>query len=459
MIASAETAVVASFPKTVSVIGAARSGLAAAVFLHGRGIRVFISDTQPVQSLSSILVKNNLSDIAFEGGGHSEKILESEVIVLSPGVPSDLPIFLEAQRRGIPIWAEVELAYRVSCAPYLAVTGSTGKSTTVSLIGATVAASGRPGVVAGNIGLPLISAAPQISSDGFITAELSSFQLENIDTFRPKVACVVNLMKNHLDRYASMDDYCNAKKLMMTNMSGTDILVLNGRDSRLCVWAEEFKSIMTVVIYAEKIAGFFGVWIDGQNVMTDIGGLTRKLFSHSEMKIAGGHNLENACAAAAVALSAGIDDVSVIKGITSFTGLAHRLEFIRTVDGVSYYNDSKATTAESIECALKAFEGGVHLIAGGRDKGCDFAAIRETVRESAKSVILIGEATDRIEAEWQGCAPIFRSTTLADAVNAARAKACSGEAVVLSPGCSSFDMFKSFEQRGEMFRELVQGMN
>ncbi len=443
-------------PKRVAIIGAARSGLAAASFLRDRGVSVLLSDSMPQEKLASVIKTAGLDGIEFEGGGNSDKVLEAALIICSPGVPSNIPVLSRALAKGIPVWAEIELAWRQSVAPYLALTGSTGKSTTVSLIGSAVAASGRAGVVAGNIGLPLIATAPAIPQSGFITAEISSFQLENIELFRPRVACVLNLMKNHLDRYENEDGYYNAKKLMMKNMAADDVVVFNANDERLCVWADEFASKLRVIMFGAKHERFESVWIEGDEISTNIDKCERVLFLSSDMKIAGRHNAENACAAAAVSIAAGIDDVSVANGITSFTGLPHRLEFVRELDGVGYYNDSKATTAESIDCALKAFTAGVHLIAGGRDKGCDFAGISESVKRHAASVILIGEATDRIELLWKGLTEIHRAASLEEAVSIAKKSASRGQSVVMSPGCSSFDMFKSYEHRGEVFRDAVR---
>ena len=443
-------------PKRVSILGAARSGCAAAQFFNHKEIPVFISDISSAEKLEATLVRNRCGHVPHEAGGHTARVLDADVIVLSPGVPSDLPILVEARRKGIAVWSEVELAFRFSKGKYLAVTGSSGKSTTVSLLGSIIEASRKPYVVAGNIGLPLISVAPALGEDSFIVAEISSFQLENIDLFRPHVAMVVNLLKNHLDRYDSEEAYYDAKKKIAKNLAKNDYLVLNAGDSRLCKWAGEFEKKTNIVFFGGKETAGDCVWHDGHVVHARFGGRSEAMFDLKTMKIHGRHNYENACAAAAAAKAAGVANESIAAGVASFAGLEHRLEYVAEVRGIRFFNDSKSTTAESIVCAISAFDDNVFLIAGGRDKGCDFSIVKKPIARHVKGICLIGEAADRMQQEWNGHAPITRAALLSEALALVTQKASHGDVVVFSPGCSSFDMFRNFEHRGEVFKQLVR---
>lgn len=445
-----------NFPSRVSIIGAARSGLAAALFFVERGTKVFVSDCCTEQKLMASLEAKGLSGLAHESEVHTDRVLDCEVIILSPGVPSELPIVKRAQSEGIPVWSEMELGYQMSKATFMAVTGSTGKSTTVSLAGEALKTAGLESAVAGNIGIPVISIVPSLSADGFVVAEVSSFQLENIDRFRPKAAVILNFMKNHLDRYISEDDYYNAKKQIARNFNEDNYLILNAKDPKLMAWSEEMMHKTNIIFFGENITGYDSFWCEQDKLCYRFGGNTGHILNFSDMLIKGRHNHENACAASALAKVAGVDDNSIKKGICSFAGLPHRLEYIQSIGGVSWYNDSKSTTAESVAVAVSAFSKGVHLIAGGKDKGCDFAAVKDTIAASVKDIILIGEAADRIEKQWEGLAPICRCKTLKDAVDTAVLKSEPGEYVVFSPGCSSFDMFSSYEERGAIFRQLVK---
>jgi len=451
--------IIRNAPKCVAVIGAAKSGIAAAKYFLSRESRVFISDVCERGRLDAILRENQLDGnelVESEAGGHSDKILKYELIILSPGVRSDLEILKSAAAKGIPVWSEMELGYRVSEAPFLAVTGSSGKSTTVSLLASAMKSAGFETALAGNIGTPVIEVTPQLPKNAVVVAEVSSFQLEAVDKFKPKVAAVINLMKNHLDRYACEDDYYNAKKLIAKNLTTDEYLVLNADDSRLSRWADEFKGRTKIFMFGSRDCGGDCAYLSGKGINYRMNGKSGVIIEDTAaMKIAGRHNRINACAAAAVALCAGADPELVGAGLCAFGGLPHRLELVGEVGGVSFYNDSKSTTAESIECAVRAFGSKVVLIAGGKDKGCDFSAITDSIRENVKSIVLIGEAKERMAAVWDGLAPIAKASALEEAVDTAFKNAVGGEQVVFSPGCSSFDMFRNFEHRGGMFRETV----
>jgi UDP-N-acetylmuramoylalanine--D-glutamate ligase len=418
-------------------------------------VAVFISDSSGEEALRAALTVYGCASFPHEAGGHSDAVLDADVIILSPGVPSNHPILQKAKQRGIPVWSEIELAFRFSAATYLAVTGSTGKSTTVSMLGSILKAANIDHVVAGNIGVPLVGTATALGPEAFIAAEISSFQLENIDCFRPKVSVVLNLLRNHLDRYESETAYYDAKKAIAANATADDFVVLNAGDALLVEWAKTLASSTNVLWFGSGTIPSNGVWYENGGLHARLGGATRRLLDVREMKLHGRHNYENACAAALAAMAAGVSDSAVAGGLKTFAGLEHRLEYVADVNGVRYYNDSKSTTAESVACAVSAFGHNVHLIAGGRDKGCDFSMVDEAIIRHVKSIVLIGEAAARMEAQWKELAPITRAGDLKKAVEGASVAADNGDVVVFSPGCSSFDMFKNFEHRGLVFKNLV----
>jgi len=442
-----------------AIIGAARSGLSAARFLLERGAQVFISDTCAAEKLDMTLAANDLAQVPHEAVEHSERVLESQVIVLSPGVPSDLPILKRARKAGIPVWSEIELAFRNTPAKVLAVTGSSGKSTTVSLLGSVLEAASIPTAVVGNIGIPAISVLPRLGSDAWAVLEASSFQLETIDSFRPSGAAIVNLMKNHLDRYANEQEYYAAKKHIARNMTRDDVLVLNADDAILAGWTRELRDRVRVVTFGLSDTGRDGVWYDDGTIFGRKNGEKVTILGVNAMKLRGVHNYLNASVAAALAwFCADVPIDALVRGLASFAGLAHRLEFVGEVGGVKFFNDSKSTTAESMVCALRAFDGNVYLIAGGRDKGCDFALVTDEIRARAKGLYLIGEARKRMHREWGKATAVFMADSLEQAVARALERATAGDAVVLSPGCASFDMFKNYEHRGDVFRAIVKSL-
>jgi len=446
-------------PGSVAVIGAAKSGTAAAQYFRARGSRVFISDTCSRERLDEILRSSGLTGggIDSEAGGHSDKILSSDLIILSPGVRSDLDVLVRASSKNIPVWSEMELGFRVSKAPFLAVTGSSGKSTTVSLLASAMTEAGFETALAGNIGTPVISITPNLSGSAVVVAEVSSFQLETTDRFKPKAAAVINLLKNHLDRYANEDEYYNAKKRITDNLTKGEFLVLNSDDVRLSSWAKELSSKTRIIMFGTKSCEGDCVYLSGNAIRYQFNGTCGEILDDvMQMKISGRHNHINACAAAAIALAGGAVPERIARGLCNFAGLPHRLEYVNEINGVKFYNDSKSTTAESIECAVNAFGSkSVHLIAGGKDKGCDFSVITGSMRNTVKNIVLIGEAKERMSSQWEGVAPIYKTVTLEDAVNTAFGRAVSGDKVVFSPGCSSFDMFRNYEHRGEVFRDTV----
>ncbi|MBD3346986.1 MAG: UDP-N-acetylmuramoyl-L-alanine--D-glutamate ligase [Chitinivibrionales bacterium] len=442
-------------PQSVAVIGAGKSGMAAARYLVEHGVKVFISDSCSQDRLDFKLAVNELATVPHEAEGHSEKVLEYDTIVISPGVPTDMPIIDQAKSKGIPVWAEIELAWRICRAPVLAVTGATGKSTTVSLMGKIFECAGVTAPVIGNIGLPATNAVPPLGPADFAIIEVSSFQLENIDQFRPRGACVLNILANHLDRYADIDEYFAAKKEIAKNCTHDDFVVLNENDPALKAWGEELSKQTRCLFFSDRDGAGERIWFHENTIHYRLKEAGEGTLDLSRMKLTGAHNKLNACAAAVMAFCAGIGPGAIEEGITGFTGLPHRLEFVAEFKGVKYYNDSKATTAESVQSAVSSFDVPVHLIVGGKDKGCDFDSIKETINNKVKNVLCIGEAAGRIKQAWRKAADIRKCDTLQDAVCVAQRTAREGDVVVLSPGCSSFDMFKNYEHRGNVFKEIV----
>jgi UDP-N-acetylmuramoylalanine--D-glutamate ligase len=449
-----------TFPHRVGIVGAGRSGIAAARYFKSKGTGVFISDSSAQELLAATLAQSGLTEMPHEAGAHTAALLQSDLIVISPGVRSDLPILAQARERGIPVWSELELGFRASDAVFLAVTGSTGKSTAVSLLGEALRAGGRVTAVAGNIGIPLVSVTAGLPRDAVVAAEVSSFQLETIERFRPLAAAVLNLLKNHLDRYRSEDEYYDAKKRIAENFTKDNFLVLNIHDVKLTAWADTMNKRTNVIFYGHMPGANDSFWYDEGigKIRYRFGGVQGTILDVKDMVLGGRHNFENAAAAAALAKIAGIADAAIGQGLAGFRGLEHRLEFVAEHAGVRYYNDSKSTTAESVLCAVAAFNGGVHLIAGGRDKGCDFSLVKSALSRHAVDVFLIGEAAGRMEAEWRGIVPIYRCVTLEEAVLAATHRSLPGDAVVFSPGCSSFDMFADYEDRGNRFKTIVAAL-
>lgn len=445
--------------KRVSVLGMARSGLSAALTLKELGAKVFVSDTKPIESLKQELAELQKMSIETENGIHSPRVLEADAIVLSPGIPQTIPILQKAKEQKIPILGEIELAYQIHPYSWIAITGSNGKSTTTALMGEMIQKSGRTGRVVGNIGMAATRELLRFPVDGILVAELSSFQLETIDTFKPAVATVLNLTPNHLDRYPGEQAYYDAKKRILKNMGSEDIFVYNYDDLRLRSWALEVKNkIRTLAFSMKKLEQNDGAWLDNDHIAYRLDGKTHRLFKVAESGIRGPHNTANQMAAALMAKSCGVEDSCLVEILRDFKGLEHRMEFVRERNNVKYYNDSKATTIESMQVALNSFSEPVLLLAGGRDKGSAFKKMNAVIKKHCKGVVLYGESAEKMQKAWGRVVTVMRASDLMDAVKKASSLAEPGEAVLLSPACASFDMFKDFEDRGKTFKKLVMDL-
>ena len=438
--------------KRVTVVGLARSGVAAARALHALGAVVTVTDKKPLDQLGAQVKALGDSRIAVEAGGHPDRVFfETDLIVLSPGVPK-IPQLLNARRHGVKVISELELAWMLSDSPYVGITGTNGKSTVTTLVGLMLEKSRKNVLVAGNIGNALTEDVSQLTGKDWIVAELSSFQLEDIETFRPRVAAILNVTQDHLDRYHDMTEYGEAKARIFMNQQKDDTLVLNFDDPEVKAFAQ--RTAATVVPFSRLMRFNPGACVlDGHLVYNN-----QRVIRADEIRINGVHNLENALAATAVALTAGADIASVAAVLREYPGLEHRLEFVRKRNGVTYINDSKGTNVGAVVKSVEGFTHPVILIAGGLDKGSDFSLLYNLFAEKVKLLVLIGKAADKMEDVLGSATETVRAASLAEAVRIAAAEAASGDVVLLSPACASFDMFKDFEDRGRQFKEAVKNL-
>ena len=446
--------------QNVLVVGFARSGLSVANFLLGRGAQVTITDRKGQEQLEDSIAQLNRPARLSLGTHRLEDFLQSDFIVLSPGVPSDLPELAEASERGIPIYSEVELAYRFLRGRLIGVTGSNGKTTTVTLIGKLFKAAGLNCVVAGNIGSPLIGCleTPVGASSPSTTyvVELSSFQLENIEQFTCDIALMLNISPDHQDRYPDFHDYLKAKERIFLNQSPEHHAVLNADDPHTLKIAAERRA--AALLFSRGQALEEGVFLHEERIQIAWKGEKHDLMTAAEVRLRGDHNLENVLAATAAGFLSGLDPEAMAETFRTFRGVEHRLEPVRELEGIAFYNDSKATNVESTLQALRAFSEPLIVIMGGLDKGADFSTLAPLMNEKVKQLIVLGVAGDKIEAALGGGVPTIRVSDLPQAVELAYTHALSGDVVVLSPGCTSLDMFEDFEHRGRVFKEAVNAL-
>ena len=440
--------------RNVLVVGLARTGEATAAFLLRRGARVTVTESKSRAELGSKAETWVRRGVTLEAGGHTPAaFLEADLIIPSPGVPR-LPEIAAARDRGIPVWSEIELASRFLKGSIVGLTGTNGKSTTTTLLHRILKDAGRPAFLAGNIGTPLISFVDRSRDDHLYVTEISSFQLEYVHAFRARLALVLNLSGNHLDWHGTMDDYAAAKAKLVLGQKPGDATVLNREDARVWAWKE--AAVSDVFAFSGKRPVRRGAFVrDGWVVVRD-GGEERRILPVSEIKLPGLHNRENVLAAAAAARILGVAPSRIRASVRGFRGLEHRLEPVATVRGVSFINDSKATTVDATLKALAGFTRPVVLILGGKDKGSDFRPLRKAVRRGVKAVVLVGSAREKIREALAGIVPLLEAETYPEVVRAARAAAAPGDIVLLAPACTSWDMFRDFEERGRVFKREVR---
>ncbi len=453
--------------RRVTVVGMARSGESAARLLLAAGARVTIADAKDEAQLADVLGRLDRTRLTVRvGSDYGSSLRETELVVISPGVPTRLPMLEAARGRGVPVIGELELASRFLRAPVIAVTGTNGKSTTVMLIGEMLKRSDKRAFVGGNLGTPLSEAALATHRAGgaspydYIVAEASSFQLETVERFHPWFATVLNVTTDHMDRYESLADYVAAKARIFENQSRGDVALLNLDDARVAAMRPAVRA---------KVLGFSrstlagrgveeGIAWDGARVAATFGGRTEAICRREEIRLPGSHNLSNAMAAVAAGLASRCPVTAIREALRDFPGIEHALEAVRERGGVRFVNDSKGTNVDATLKALESFEEPIVLIAGGRDKGGDFERLREAVRRRVKHLILIGEAAARLHDALRECRQVSRAGSLREAVEQAVRVAAAGDVVLLSPACASFDMFADYQDRGRQFKQLVNAL-
>ena len=454
--------------KKVAVLGMGVSGVYAARLLHNLGARVILSESKKREDTEE---KPGIvpGDVEMEFGGHSDRVAESDVIVVSPGVPLNIPVLEKARAGRIPIIGELELASCFIPVPIIAITGTNGKTTTTTLIGKIFEADNRKVVVGGNIGEPLCSF---INPDGswtkaeIVVSEVSSFQLETIDKFRPKVAAVLNITEDHLDRYAKLEDYAEAKERILKNQKPEDFAVLNMDCPRTFSLAVRAKA--RIIPFSRKSVPQEGVFVRDGKIMAKISGEENFICNVADIRLQGVHNLENVLAAIAATFILNVRKENIAKVLKEFPGLEHRLEFAAEAKGVKFIDDSKATNVDAVLRALESVgqtdTRSIILIAGGRDKGGDYSLLGKLIENRVKYLLLLGEAKDKIRKTLIHCNPQLTSRVkevkdMKEAVRTAYRLASKGDCVLLSPACSSFDMFRDYKERGRIFKEEIRRLD
>src|SRR3954468_6485617 len=440
--------------KRVLVVGLGRSGVASALFLQSQGARVTVSDAKSEDQLRDQIPTLLDAGIAVETGTHGERTFRNQdLIVVSPGVPVDAEPLVQARALGQPVIGEIELASQFLSGPIVAITGSNGKTTTTTLVGEIIAASGFKTLVGGNIGTAAISLAEQATADTIIVLEVSSFQLETIRAFRPKVAVVLNVTPDHLDRHRTFAAYVDAKARIFENQQADDFAVLNADDPTCVELAGRTRAQVFWFSHEHEVES--GSFVrDGQIVFRG-NGLAQTVLAVPEIPLKGSHNLENVLAAVCAGALMGCALEKIRNAIVNFKAVEHRLEYVATIGGVEYYNDSKATNVDATMKALQSFPANIHLILGGKDKGSDYTMLNDLLRERVKSVYTIGAAAEKIQSHIKGTTQIVSSGTIEAAVKQASSIAQPGDVVLLAPACASFDQFQNYEHRGRVFKELV----
>ena len=446
--------------KRVLVVGLGKSGLSAAMFLRGQGARVTVSDTRSAVALAKEIPALLEAGIMVESGGHGLLTFRrQDLIVISPGVPMDTPEVKQVVAFGLPVIGELELASRYLQGDVVAITGSNGKTTTTALTGQIFRDAGVPTLVGGNIGLPVIDLVAKSTPETVSVLEVSSFQLETVEEFHPQIAVILNITPDHLDRHGSFESYAAAKARITERQTAEDFLVLNAEDKTAQMVALKTKA--QIYWFSGRRPIKQGAFVHGESILfiPREGAKAEPVMPVSEISLKGSHNVENVLAAVCMARLAKIPAQSIRASVAEFKAVEHRLELVKEVNGVEFYNDSKATNVDATMKAVASFAGGIHLILGGKDKDSDYSLMTGMLKERVKIVYTIGSAAEKIERQLQGVVKIVPAETLQVAVAKAAKAATIGDVVLLSPACSSFDQFENYEQRGRVFRQLVNDLN
>lgn len=447
----------------VAVIGMARTGLAVAEVMRSLGASVALYDRKSESDLADAVDRARDLGVEVHAGTDFVDLTDVDMLIPSPGVPRTAPVLEEAVRRGLEVISEIELAYRIAKASIIAITGTNGKTTTTVLTARILAADGRNVWLAGNVAgadadkpVPLVSAAVRAGSNDVIVAEVSTFQLEWVKSFRPKIAALLNVTNDHLDRHASIEEYAALKARIFENQCEDDFAIINAENSITAALAPKLKG--RVLQFARLFRVEEGGFVRGDELIVRLDRMDHKICDRSDIRLRGEHNIENILAAACAALAFGAKPESIRDAIREFTGVEHRLEEIAVINGVRYINNSMCTNVNAAVRSIEAIDEPQIVIAGGKDKGSDYTPLGEALKRKAKHVILIGADAHLIEnaARRAGFSALVRVDSMRDAVEKARRLASPGDVVVLNPGCASFDMFESFEHRGRVFKEIVR---
>jgi UDP-N-acetylmuramoylalanine--D-glutamate ligase len=440
--------------KRVLVVGLERTGLATALFCRARGARVTASEQRPENAVAGVARQLRSAGVALELGGHqTATFLDADLIVPSPGVPLEIAPLQAARARRIPIWSEIELASRFLRGKLVAITGSNGKTTTTLLTGHILREAGRRVLVGGNVGTPLVSLVDQSTDETTAVAEVSSFQLEAIaDHFRPDVAALLNLTPDHLDRHPTLEAYGRAKARIFENQRAEDAAVVNADDPAAARLMPERPRRFW---FSRSRMVEEGACLEGGRVVFRSAGHRLGLLHRSDIPLRGEHNVENVLAAACIAVLSGVAPDAIREAVRGFPGVEHRLEFVAEISGVAFYNDSKATNVDAALKAIDAFPGNLLVILGGKDKGSDYAPLAPPLAARARLVLVVGAAAGKIAAQLGAAVPLEQAGTIERAVERAFEFARPGDTVLLAPACASFDQFRNYEHRGEVFKDLV----
>jgi UDP-N-acetylmuramoylalanine--D-glutamate ligase len=442
--------------KKVLVVGLGKSGLAAALFLRRRGAQVTVSDVRSAEALAKDIPALLEEGIMVEAGGHGLLTFRrQDLIVVSPGVPLNTPELAQVKSFGLPVIGELELAARFLKGNILAITGSNGKTTTTALVGEILTKAGLPTLVGGNIGVPVVALIDESTDDTWSVLEVSSFQLETTFQFHPKIAVILNITPDHLDRHGTFENYAMAKERIFAAQDEHDYVILNADNARAAEAAS--RATAKVFLFSMEHPVEQGAWLDDGELVfrAGKGEPVERIVPLKGIPLKGAHNVENVLAAVCATLLAGATADSIRGAVEAFQAVEHRLEFVATVNGVDFYNDSKATNVDATIKAVASFQSGIHLILGGKDKNSDYTLLAQLLRSRVRAVYTIGSAAAKIESQLRGMVSILSCETLDKAVSAAASAAHPGDVVLLAPACSSFDQFESYEHRGRVFKELV----
>jgi UDP-N-acetylmuramoylalanine--D-glutamate ligase len=440
--------------KRVLVVGLGRSGIASALFLKSRGARVTVSDAKSEAQLREEIPALLDQGISVETGGHGERTFQDQdLIVVSPGVPIDAEPITQARSLGQPVIGEMELAFEFLRGHIVAITGSNGKTTTTSLMGKILAESGFSTLVGGNIGTPAISLVELAAEDSVTVLEVSSFQLQTIRSFRPRVAVILNITTDHLDRHGTFEAYVSAKARIFENQRADDFAVLNADEPTCVDLASRTRAQVFWFSRTHEIER--GTQVRDRQIVFRDGNTEQTIMPVSEIPLKGSHNLENVLAAVCAGALMRCGPESIRRAVAGFKAVEHRLEYVATINGVEYYNDSKATNVDATIKALESFPANIHLILGGKDKGSDYTVLTRLLRERVKRVYTVGAAAEKIESQIGNSSLVTRSGTIESAIRQASSASVPGDVVLLAPACASFDQFHNYEHRGRAFKELV----